>query len=216
MRERHAFAKWLTAVLTLGAAALAWAPAVPALAGVDTNFSCYQCHSKKEITPWIAETWLESAHARAGVKCPSCHGNHDAGFDSPQFIAHPGEDKCMTCHPIRVKESLAGKHAGKVKCTACHPWHTFSLAVARDPEICRTCHDSEHAKSYFLSKMYVVYKVMGPKYSATCQRCHMPDGDHNVSDTVSSKELMLKVCNRCHSASFAGSVLAKGRLKTHW
>ncbi|HLB25052.1 MAG TPA: multiheme c-type cytochrome [Nitrospirota bacterium] len=184
---------------------------------VDTDFPCYQCHVKKEITPWVAATWAESLHALRGVKCPDCHGNHDSGFDSPEFTALPKSDKCMKCHPIRVKETLAGKHANVTKCTSCHPRHTFSLQVARNPEICMTCHlGSSHVQSYVRSKMGVVYRTLGPRYSATCQTCHMPDRDHNVNDTVSNRELMLKVCNQCHAASFAGRVLSEGSLKVHW
>lgn len=199
------------------AAASQAAPQGAPQAAIDTNFSCYNCHSRKEITPWIAKTWLESKHAKMGVKCPDCHGNHDAGFDSPEFTPRPGPDKCAKCHPIHVKEMLASKHAGVVKCTSCHPRHTFSLQVARDPMICATCHlSSSHVQDYRRSKMGVIYQVMGPGNSATCQTCHMPDGTHNVSASLASKEEMLKICNQCHSASFAGRILTEGSLKSHW
>jgi len=185
-------------------------------AAVDTNFPCYACHSKKEITPWITKTWAESAHAAHGIKCPECHGNHDAGFDSPQFTALPGPDKCIKCHPVHVKEIMASVHNG-VKCTACHPRHTFSLKVARDPEICATCHlTSQHAQGYRRSKMGVVFSALGPGYSATCQTCHMQDANHNVNISVENRDVMLKTCNRCHSASFAGRVMSKGLFKAHW
>lgn len=184
-------------------------------AGVDTTFDCYQCHIK--ITPWIAKTWLESAHAAKGVKCPDCHGNHDAGFDSPEFTPLPGPDKCIKCHPIRVKEMLASKHSGVTKCTSCHPRHTFSLKVAKSPEICMTCHmSSQHVQGYRRSKMGVVYETQGAGYSATCQTCHMPDRTHNVNITLDNRDQMLKVCNNCHSASFAGKVLSEGSFKAHW
>jgi len=186
-------------------------------AEVDTNFACYSCHSKKEITPWITQTWLESMHAKYGVKCPACHGNHEAGFDSPEFTALPGPDKCAPCHPVRVKETLAGKHAGSVKCTSCHPRHSFSLKVARNPMICSTCHlGSAHVQGYGKSKMGVIYETEGAGRSATCETCHMPGKNHNISDTLQNRELMLKICNQCHSASFAGRVLSSGAFKTHW
>jgi predicted CXXCH cytochrome family protein len=197
------------------AAAEAQAPATPG--AVDTNFSCYACHSKKEITPWITKTWAESRHAAVGVKCPDCHGNHDAGFDSKEFTPLPGPDKCAKCHPIRVKELLASKHAGSTKCTSCHPRHTFSLKVAKNPRICITCHTgSAHVQSYLNSKMGVVYETLGPGAAATCETCHMPDKTHNVNLTIDNKEQMLKVCNQCHSASFAGEVLSTGSFKSHW
>ena len=184
---------------------------------VDTNFACYQCHSKKEITPWITKTWAESLHAARGVKCPDCHGNHDAGFDSKEFTPLPGPDKCAKCHPIRVKEMMSSKHAGTTKCTSCHPRHTFSLNVARNPKICTTCHTgSAHVQSYLNSKMGVVYESLGMGSAATCQTCHMPERTHNVNLTIDNKELMLKVCNQCHSASFAGEVLSTGSFKSHW
>jgi hypothetical protein len=191
--------------------------AAPATGAVDTDFACYNCHSKKEITPWITTTWAESVHAAKGIKCPACHGNHDAGFDSPEFTALPGPDKCMGCHPLRVKEMMASKHNKTAKCTSCHPRHSFSLKVARNPAICMTCHlNSAHAQGYKNSKMGVVYETLGAGNGATCQTCHMPDKVHNVNLTLENKELMLKVCNQCHSASFAGEVLTSGSFKTHW
>jgi len=184
---------------------------------VDTNFACYTCHNKKEITPWITMTWRESLHAAMGVKCYDCHGDHDDGFDSPKFTALPGPDKCMPCHPLRVKEMMASKHAGTTKCTSCHTRHTFSLKVARNPAICMTCHlTSAHVQGYKNSKMGVVFDTLGAGYSATCQTCHMPDKEHNVNITLDNRELMLKICNQCHSASFAGQALTGGGFKMHW
>jgi len=202
-------------ILTLTAAVPAWC--APAGDAVDTNFPCYGCHSKKEITPWITKTWLESLHAKRGVRCSDCHGNHDAGFDSADFFPRPGPDRCVRCHPTRVKEMLSSKHGGVTKCTSCHPRHTFSLKVARNPEICMTCHlSSAHVQGYVKSKMGVVYKTEGAGYSATCETCHMPDKNHNVNETLDNRDLMLKVCNQCHSASFAGKVLKSGSFKSHW
>ncbi|MBI5190087.1 MAG: cytochrome c3 family protein [Nitrospirae bacterium] len=205
-------------IFTFGLAGAATAEEIPASPiGVDTEFSCYQCHGKKEITPWIAMTWSESKHARGGVKCDSCHGNHDKGFDSGEFTPLPGPEKCAPCHPINVKQTLAGKHAGLVKCSSCHPRHTFSLEVAQDPLICMTCHlESKHVQGYRNSKMGAVYRVLGPGMSATCVTCHMPDGEHNVSLTLKNPELMLKVCNQCHSGAFAGEVLKTGKFNLHW
>lgn len=189
----------------------------PANAKVNTDFECYECHSKKEITPWITRTWASSKHAENGVICSDCHGNHDGGFDSDKFTALPGPVVCQKCHPIKVKETLSGPHAKITKCTSCHPRHTFSLEVARNPRICVTCHTGdEHVDGYDKSKMGVVYATEGPGYSATCQTCHMPDTNHNVGLTLTNKEDMLKVCNSCHSASFAGKSLSTGSFKTHW
>jgi len=185
--------------------------------GVDTDFSCYQCHSKPEITPWITATWLKSKHASSGVKCSDCHGTHDEGFDSPDFTPLPGPQVCNKCHPINVKETIASAHANVVKCTSCHPRHTFSLDVARNPKICSSCHSGDkHVDGYANSKMGVIYSTEGPGSAATCQSCHMPGGTHNVNQTIDNKDQMLKVCNKCHSASFAGEVLKSGRLGAHW
>jgi len=212
--RQASFALTLLFSFILGLAAPAWCVDT---SGVDTDFACYQCHSKPEITPWICKTWLESAHAKKGVKCPACHGNHDDGFDSDAFTALPGADKCMPCHPIRVKETLASKHGGATKCTSCHIRHTFSLRVARNPLICATCHlGSAHVQGYRNSKMGVVYGTEGQGYSATCETCHMPDKSHNVNLSLDNRDLMLKICNQCHSASFAGKVLSTGSFKTHW
>jgi len=193
-------------------------PALPARgAEVNTNFDCYQCHSKKEITPWITQTWAGSKHAAEGVMCGDCHGNHDGGFDTPDFTALPGPDVCQKCHPLNVKDTMSSAHAKVTKCTSCHPRHTFSLNVARNPRICSTCHSgNRHVDGYANSKMGVVYTTEGPGNSATCQTCHMPEGTHNVDLTIKNRDEMLKVCNRCHSASFAGKALAEGNLVIHW
>lgn len=179
-------------------------------------FSCYECHSKGGVTPWIATTWAGSRHAQTGVICSKCHGDHDSGFDSETFIPKPGPDICGECHPLRVKEAQAGPH-NMVKCTSCHPRHSFSLNVAKNPDICTTCHyGGGHVDGYARSKMGVIYKTEGPDAAATCQTCHMPGGTHDVSKTLADESAMLKVCNECHSASFAGRVLSGETFSSHW
>ena len=55
--RRASFTWAVSFILLLGLTAPAWCADAGA---VDTNFPCYQCHSKKEITPWIASTCMSA------------------------------------------------------------------------------------------------------------------------------------------------------------
>jgi hydroxylamine dehydrogenase len=79
----------------------------------------------------------------------------------------------------------------KGSCSVCHGRHTFSLAIARQPESCGYCHlgpDHPQAEIYDESKHGVTYRtliaqmnlnspswVLGKDYSVapTCDTCHM-------------------------------------------
>ena len=107
-----------------------------------------------------------------------------------------GMKGCGGCHKIGLKtaEEIAelkasGSGFGFASCDACHTRHTFSVAEAREPQACATCHmgfDHPQWEMYSTSKHGTRHqlKQIGalPESAAapTCQTCHMPDGDHEV------------------------------------
>jgi hypothetical protein len=107
-----------------------------------------------------------------------------------------GMKGCGGCHKIGIKtdEEIAklkseGAGFGLASCDACHTRHTFSVAEAREPEACRTCHmgfDHPQWEMYSSSKHGVRHQlkrqgVLPERSSApTCQTCHMADGNHEV------------------------------------
>jgi hypothetical protein len=93
-----------------------------------------------------------------------------------------GQKGCGGCHKVGIKteEEIAdlkakGSTFGHAACDSCHTRHTFSVAEAREPEACASCHmgfDHPQWEMYSTSK----HGIAAP----TCQTCHMPDGDHEV------------------------------------
>lgn len=107
-----------------------------------------------------------------------------------------GMKGCGGCHKLGLKsedeiEALkaAGSAFGHASCDACHTRHTFSVREAREPKACATCHmgfDHPQWEMYSTSKHGVRHQLKQegvlPESAAapTCQRCHMPDGNHEV------------------------------------
>jgi hypothetical protein len=83
----------------------------------------------------------------------------------------------------------SGPGFGVASCDACHTRHTFSLAEAREPQACQTCHmgfDHPQWEMYSASKHGVRHLLKQNKTlpetaaAPTCQTCHMQAGDHAV------------------------------------
>jgi hypothetical protein len=73
------------------------------------------------------------------------------------------------------------------------------------------------------SRHGVLFDALGESAGPTCQRCHMPEGSHNVSfgitmspamlqppaeERAGRRQEMLSICSQCHSQSFAERELA--------
>ena len=146
--------------------------------------------------------------------CGNCHANrleeYKAGkhaFAWPAMKAMPtthalpmelteGQKGCGGCHKVGIKseeEIVALKEAGSTfghaACDSCHTRHTFSVAEAREPEACASCHmgfDHPQWEMYSTSKHGIRHGMKRdgilPETAAapTCQTCHMADGDHEV------------------------------------
>lgn len=158
---------------------------------------CATCHSKE------VKQFEGSHHAKAGQILGS--------LDNVLGDVVEGEQAsvmgCQKCHGGTVKPVGNGKFdpkgwpnegIGRINpdgtfgsCSVCHSRHTFSVAVARQPESCGYCHlgpDHPHIEIYNESKHGVTYRafldkmnlssakwVLGKDYDAapTCTTCHM-------------------------------------------
>jgi hypothetical protein len=152
---------------------------------IPTPELCGECHGDrgeqfkagKHALAWAAMKAMPTAHHQPmalmeGMK--GCGGCHKIGLKSEEEIA---------------SLSAEGHAFGVASCDACHTRHTFSVAEARQPQACQTCHmgfDHPQWEMYSSSKHGVRFllKQIGvlPEDAAapTCQTCHMPEGDHAV------------------------------------
>jgi len=171
---------------------------------------CSACHGEAHTSA------VDAAKARIPTPetCGACHaervaqfkgGKHAAAWAAMKAMptAHyqpmalmEGMKGCGGCHKIGVKTeqeirdlSREGHAFGVASCDACHTRHTFSVAEARQPQACQTCHmgfdhpqwemysSSKHGVRYLLKQAGV---LSGEVAAPTCQTCHMPDGNHRV------------------------------------
>ncbi len=171
---------------------------------------CSTCHGEKHKT----EADFAAAEIPTPDTCAQCHDDKVAQFKKgkhalawaamkamPMAHAQPialmeGMKGCGGCHKLGLKSETdladlrkAGSGFGRASCDACHTRHSFSVAEARAPQACQTCHmgfDHPQWEMYSASKHGVraLLKQTGvlPETAAapTCQTCHMPKGDHEV------------------------------------
>ncbi|MDH4262073.1 MAG: multiheme c-type cytochrome [Spirochaetia bacterium] len=173
---------------------------------------CSSCHEKqfKEFT--------NSHHAKAGAIIGSLdnelaevvegHVKFDANGNKIKNSA-VAVSGCLQCHGSEVKVLADGKldpdtwpntgigrinpDGSKGSCSACHLRHNFSIAQARQPEVCGKCHmgpDHPHIEIYMESKHGISFVANREKYykdmenlkwipgvdfesGPTCATCHM-------------------------------------------
>ena len=162
-----------------------------------TPKSCGNCHAQQ------ADEFQASHHAQAGQILGSLDNVLGEDVEGPAAAAMG----CKKCHGSEVKVVGKGKldpttwpnegigrlnpDGSKGSCSVCHSRHTFSLAIARQPESCGYCHlgpDHPQAEIYNESKHGVTYRtlisqmnlsaptwVLGTDYNVapTCDTCHM-------------------------------------------
>ncbi len=146
---------------------------------------CAQCHVDR------VDQFKKGKHAMAWTVMKAMPTAHML----PATLSD-GMKGCGGCHKIGIKTDAeirelrkTGVGYGVASCDACHTRHTFSVAEARQPEACKTCHmgfDHAQWEMYSSSKHGVrqqlrQMKVLPEEAAApTCQTCHMPGGDHDV------------------------------------
>jgi hydroxylamine dehydrogenase len=157
---------------------------------------CGRCHARE------VKEFEGSHHAKAGEILGSLD-NVLGDFVEGEQASVMG---CQKCHGSKVKVAADGKFDPKTwpnegigrlnpdgslgSCSVCHSRHTFSVAVARQPESCGYCHlgpdhpqieiynESKHGVTYraFIDKMNLGSRtwMLGKDYIAapTCTTCH--------------------------------------------
>jgi hydroxylamine dehydrogenase len=176
----------------------------------QVSVSCDACHGPDHTTA----TDAAKAKIPTPDTCAQCHetqvaqfkkGKHSMAWAAmeamPTIHWQPmalteGMKGCGACHKIGLKSAeqisameKEGSHFGIASCDACHTRHTFSVAEARSPQACETCHmgfDHPQWEMYSSSKHGVrnelkQLKVQSEASAApTCQTCHMQNGNHEV------------------------------------
>jgi hydroxylamine dehydrogenase len=153
-------------------------------AQLPTIATCAECHQEQ------ADQYLSGKHALGRVALeamPHTHAQPDA------FIE--GQKGCGGCHTLGLAEQADRQSAGRqyyrygMDCQNCHTRHAFSMAEAKQPEACQTCHmgfDHPQWEMWSGSKHGVTYLMNRdledghPERAPTCQDCHMVGGDHRV------------------------------------
>ncbi len=155
-------------------------------------------------------------------ECAFCHDKNSAEplsqVQCARFLkqsAEMGEVGCNYCHSVENS------------CASCHTSHNTDLKIVRDPAVCAKCHmgpDHPQWEMWQTSLHGTLHGSLGETTGPTCQRCHMPEGTHDVSGgiTMSSggipasaakakpeRDKMMKICSQCHAPSFAARELGR-------
>ncbi|OPX32070.1 cytochrome C [candidate division KSB1 bacterium 4484_188] len=193
----------------------AWKESQHAVMGIG----CYECHEAKK-GDFDAFTCSESdilvARHPTPKDCARCHKQEVTEFSESkhahQFWLLKNADRAVFENPISTRHGCEQCHAigniwpdGSVgECDVCHAKHSFSKAVARQPETCGECHmgpDHPHIEIYNESKHGNIFKAKGKNWDMSystkdhekipievpvCTTCHMDGNDtqpmtHNVS-----------------------------------
>lgn len=152
---------------------------------IPTPESCAECHPER------VDQFKAGKHAAAWAAMkamPTAHWQPMAMME--------GQKGCGGCHKLGLKSSaeiaelsMSSGGFGTASCDACHTRHSFSVAEARQPEACQTCHmgfDHPQWEMYSSSKHGVRHALKragvlpADAAAPTCQTCHMPRGDHEV------------------------------------
>ena len=150
-----------------------------------TPETCGACHSKR------LEQYKAGKHAFAWAAMKAMPTTHALPMELTE-----GQKGCGGCHKVGLKSEeeitamkAAGSTFGHAACDSCHTRHTFSVAEAREPEACASCHmgfDHPQWEMYSTSKHGIRHGmkrdgILPETASApTCQDCHMANGDHEV------------------------------------
>ncbi len=141
---------------------------------LPTEKTCQPCHQKQY------DQYMSGKHSLAWVAMDAMP---KTGLQPHAYIK--GLKGCGGCHKVgvRTEEQRIESPYGNA-CDSCHTRHRFSVAEARQPQACRTCHmgfDHPQWEMWSGSKHGSIYQSEGSDRRApSCQTCHMPEGDHGV------------------------------------
>ena len=188
----------------------------------EQGIGCMECHEAQE-GDWDAFLCPESdvlvARHPTPKDCAECHEQQVEEFANSkhahQFWVMKNADRAVFEMPIATRHGCEQCHnIGNVwpdqsvgECDVCHTKHSFSKAVARQPETCGECHlgpDHPHIEIYLESKHGNIFKAKGKNWDMTystkdyqkipieapvCTTCHMDGNEtqpmtHNVSERL--------------------------------
>lgn len=177
--------------------------------------TCAKCHENE------VKEFEESGHARGAMQMYAKPGMvklmyHYEGADHPEYKMSPDTTGCAMCHGSIIKLDADRKptaetwptygigtvypDGGVGGCKSCHTMHKFSIAEARKPAACASCHlgpDHPDIEIFNNSKHGHIFNAEGhtwnydsapdtwdvPDFRApTCSACHMS----GVGETVST------------------------------
>jgi hydroxylamine dehydrogenase len=152
---------------------------------LPTPDTCAACHAAQ------VEQFKRSKHAFAWAAMKAM-----PTFHYQPMALMEGLKGCGGCHKLGLKSEAdlrdlkkASGGFGNASCDACHTRHTFSVAEARSPQACQTCHmgfdhpqwemysGSKHGVRSELKQKGILPAEAG---APTCQTCHMQGGSHEV------------------------------------
>lgn len=137
----------------------------------------------------IAEDWLASGHAEAGVGCKACHTPAASAADpDPTWTDHPDHSVCASCHQGEVQGFITGRHGMRLDATnlghalspmttdmarlpmqtdaagrelTCQSCHSAHRYDTRDAQVdsCLGCHADEHSLAYKASKHFQLWQA---------------------------------------------------------
>jgi len=141
---------------------------------IPTEKTCQPCHQKQY------DQYMNGKHSLAWVAMDAMP---KTGLQPHAYIQ--GLKGCGGCHKIGVRTAEQRKSSPYGNpCDSCHTRHSFSVAEARQPQTCRTCHmgfDHPQWEMWSGSKHGAIFQGDGTDNRApSCQTCHMPEGDHGV------------------------------------
>jgi hypothetical protein len=145
---------------------------------------CITCHEDMGIAPKVHDQWAESAHAKNGVGCLSCHAAEEGDFDAFKcpnsdvvIGTQPTPKDCAQCHEKEVMEAQESKHS--------YPFWLYAPAdravfepIVGTKQGCESCHN---------------LSAMNPDGSVgECDICH---AKHSFSIEVARQP---QTCGECH------------------
>jgi hypothetical protein len=182
---------------------------------------CAECHENE------VEQFHASGHQRAYLQVAASTSMqtlmyHHEGQDDPELSGAPGETGCYQCHGNEfivddtghpTADTYPSSGVGNLypdgdvgNCSVCHTRHSFSIADARRPEACASCHlgpDHPDIEIYEASKHGQIYHSDGDNWvwdrppgewepgdytAPTCATCHMSGiGDLEVTHNITER-----------------------------
>ncbi|MCI0667619.1 MAG: hydroxylamine reductase [Methylococcaceae bacterium] len=159
---------------------------------------CGTCHVQ-EFAEAESEKNQEWPQQQWGKGHPSHAVDWKANVENAVWAAMPQREIAQGCDMCHYQQN---------KCDGCHTRHTFSVAEARQPEACATCHngaDHNEFENYLLSKHGTVYQTQGRQW----------DFEVPLKDALGKGGYTAPTCQYCHF-EFAGEFSHNLVRKVRW